>query len=176
LVPLGGLQVRIVGPEDQLRLSCLHLLRHGAWRPLWLCDCGLLVETRSADFDWDYCLRGNRRHAKALLCVLRLANQLLGACVEETPAADRGGSLPSWLIPAVLRQWGRPYVRYADQPLANYLRSPAGLLPALRRRWPNPIEATFGMRAPFNELPRLPFQLADCVARSFAWLAANSHS
>jgi hypothetical protein len=172
LVPLGGLQVRILGPEDQLRLSCWHLLRHGAWRPLWLCDVGLLVETRPADFDWDYCLRGHRRQAEALRCVLGLANQLLGARVEDTPAAGNGESLPRWLAPAVLRQWGRPYVRYTDQPLRTYLRHPAALLSALGRRWPNPIEATLSMRAPFNELPRLPFQLADCMARSVSWVAA----
>jgi hypothetical protein len=171
LVPLGGLQVRILGPEDQLRLSCLHLLRHGAWRPLWLCDCGLLLETRPADFDWDWCLRGDRRLAEGLLCALGLANQLLGARVEDTPAAGRASSLPRWLIPAVLRQWGQPYVRYTDLPLAAYMRRPAALLPALGRRWPNPIEATLSMRAPFNELPRLPFQLADGVARTVSWVA-----
>ena len=170
LVPLDELGVRILGPEDQLRLSCWHLLRHGAWRPLWLCDCAVLVETRPADFDWDYCLRGSRRQVQALLCVLGLAEQLLGACLDGTPVARRAGSVPRWLIPSVLRQWGRPYDRCTDQPLAESLRHPGDWLAALGRRWPNPIEATLSTRAPFNELPRLPFQLADCLARSVFWV------
>ena len=37
-VSLGKEQIRILGPEDQLALSCIHLLKHGAWRPPWLCD------------------------------------------------------------------------------------------------------------------------------------------
>jgi hypothetical protein len=33
-------------------------------------------------------------------------------------------------------------------------------------RWPNGIEATVGLRGPFNGLPRLPFQVAECVTRT----------
>jgi hypothetical protein len=43
--------------------------------------------------------------------------------------------------------------------MATYLRNPAGLLKALRTRWPDPIEATIRLKGPFNEVPRLPFQI-----------------
>ena len=33
VVRLGAVDVRCFGPEDHLRLLCLHTLRHGAWRP-----------------------------------------------------------------------------------------------------------------------------------------------
>jgi hypothetical protein len=49
--------------------------------------------------------------------------------------------------------------------MAGHLRSPAAALRELPRHWPNPVEATAGVRAPFNELPRLPFQLAFTVVR-----------
>src|SRR5580765_194971 len=32
----GGALIRVLSLEDQLALSCIHLLKHGAWRPLWL--------------------------------------------------------------------------------------------------------------------------------------------
>src|SRR5262249_1051858 len=53
LVSLGAEEVRLLGPEDQLQQMCLHLVRHGAWRPLWLCDIGMFVESLPANFDWD---------------------------------------------------------------------------------------------------------------------------
>ena len=45
-----GLDVRVLSPEDDLRFLCLHLLRHGAVQPLWLCDICVLLEARANDF------------------------------------------------------------------------------------------------------------------------------
>ena len=50
--------------------------------------------------------------------------------------------------------------------MAYSFRHPTQLLKALRLRWPNPIQATVGVGGPFNELPRLPFQLWECVSRT----------
>ena len=52
------------------------------------------------------------------------------------------------------------------------------MLEALVQRWPNPIEATLNVGGPFNDLPRLPFQLAECVRRTagFAGRAAARRS
>jgi hypothetical protein len=161
----GTSRVRVVGPEDQLRHLCIHLLRHGAWRPLWLCDVAAALESVDVSFDWDYCLRGSRQRAEAVVCAICLAHQLLAARVEHTPLADRAHSLPRWLVPSVLRQWGLRYERFTDLPMLNTLRRPSGIVPALRRRWPNPVEATMSVGGPFNNLPRLPLQLADCLAR-----------
>jgi hypothetical protein len=165
LVKLGEVEVRILGPEDHLRHLCLHLVRHGAWRPLWLCDIGAALEAQPADFDWDYCFRGARRRTDTIACAVGLAHQLLDARVDQSPVAHRARHLPRWLVPAVLRQWASPYRRYTDQRMATYLRNPAGVLPALRSRWPNPIEATVSLHGPFNDLPRLPFQLGDWLVR-----------
>jgi hypothetical protein len=168
LVSLGGVEVRILGPEDHLRHLCLHFLRHGAWRPLWLCDIGAALESQAPGFDWDYCLRGGRRQKDAVACAIGLAQRLLDARVD----APLLTSLPRWLLPAVLRQWGSRYTRYTDRRMADYLRYPAGVVQALRRRWPNPIEATFSTRGPFNDLPRLPFQLGDVVERLAKFIVA----
>jgi hypothetical protein len=50
-VELNGAKIRILGAEDHLRLLCLHLLKHGAWRPLWLCDVAAALESRPSSFD-----------------------------------------------------------------------------------------------------------------------------
>ncbi len=167
LVSLGEATIRVMGPEDHLRLLCLHMLRHGAWRPLWLCDIAITLESRPADFDWDYFLSGNRRRSDWAACAIGLAHQLLGAEVAGTPVERRARQLPGWLIPTVLHQWGRGQVPHGTRlPMENYLRDPAGLLTALRLRWPNAIEATVGIRGSFNDWPRLPYQFGECVTRT----------
>jgi len=172
LVSLGEVPVRILGPEDHLRLLCLHALRHGAWRPLWLCDIALAIESRNDNFDWDYFLSGDKRRSDWVACAIGLARQLLGVRVDDTPVAERAESLPHWFIPTVLRQWGQGQTPHGCRAaMENYLRHPAGILEALRVRWPNAIEATIGVRGPFNELPRLPFQIGDAILRTAKFLA-----
>ncbi len=163
-VRVGEVEMRVLGPEDHLRFLCAHMLSHGAWRPLWLCDIGAALESRTADFDWSRCLGGNKRRADWVACAIGLAHQLLGARVDDTPVARRAKHLPSWLVPTVLREWGGGYGQ--REPIVSYLRHPAGMLKALRLCWPNPILATVEVGGPFNELPRLPFQLGQCLSRT----------
>jgi hypothetical protein len=171
LVKLGDVDVRVPALEDSLRLSCVHFLRHGAFRPLWLCDVALAVESRPANFDWKRCLGRNKRVADWIACTIGLAHQLLGACVDDTPVKRRAENLPSWLVPNVLKQWEKPFakdhgVARHRAPMASYLRNPTGLVGDLFKRWPNAIEATVYVRGPFNELPRFPFQIGECIGRA----------
>ena len=107
LVPLGDFDVRILGPEDHLRYMCIHMLQHGAYRPLWLCDIAVVLESLPEDFDWEYLLRGDRRPADWVACTVGLAHQLLGAGLDRIPTAERDRHLPRWLLPSVLRQWSK---------------------------------------------------------------------
>jgi hypothetical protein len=172
VVRLDDLDVRVLSPEDDLRFLCLHLLRHGAVQPLWLCDVALFLETRAKDFDWDRCLHGSRKEADWVACTIGLAHQLLGADVEGTPVANRARSLPNWLVPIVLHEWGMPMKTLPQ--LAVYLRDPRrwvrDFVKELSLHWPNPIEATLTLRGSFNQVPRLPFQVAHLMSRTAAVL------
>ena len=176
LVRLDDVEVRVLSAEDDMRFLCLHLLRHGAVRPLWLCDIAVLLETRSNDFDWDLCLGQSPQQADWVACTLGLAHQLLGVDIEGTPVASRAKKLPRWLVPAVLKEWGTPFHSLGQ--IAIYLRHPAsmfsGLLRELPRHWPNPIEATVTLKGPFNELPRLPFQVGHVFSRTAALIHHRS--
>jgi hypothetical protein len=166
-LPLGSGEVRVFGPEDQLRLVALHMLRHGAWRPLWLCDLGAVLESCGHGFDWSRFLEGDGRRTDWVCCALVLARDLLGAELEGAPAQVTGRKLPGWMAHTVLRQWSRPGLGPSRRPVprdspSRLAREPegAGVL------WPNGIEATVGVRGPFNAVPRFPFQLAECVSRT----------
>lgn len=176
LVKLGDVEVRVPALEDSLRISCIHFLRHGAFRPLWLCDVALIVESKPDTFDWDRCLGSNKRIADWIACTIGLAHQLLGARIDDTPVKQRAENLPRWLVPAVLKQWEKPFAKDHGvgrhrAPMASYLRNPTGLFGDLVRRWPNGIEATVYMRGSFNELPRFPFQVGECISRAARFVA-----
>lgn len=179
LLKLGGARVRVLCEEDHLRLLCFHLLRHGAWRPLWLCDVAAAFESRGEGFDWGRLLGPSRRGANWVLSTLGLAHILLGANVEGTPAEGAAGRLPRWLTPAVLARWARPFATEQaphkhHAPMRAYLRRPRGLLQDLRNRWPGPVEATVAARGRFDRLPRWPYQLAHCFTRAADLLAGTS--
>ena len=176
LIKLDDVDVRVPSLEDSLRLACIHFLRHGAFRPLWLCDVALIVESRPANFDWDRCLGSNKRIADWIACAIGLAHQLLDARVDDTPVKRRAENLPSWLVPSVLKQWEKPFakdhgVARHHAPMASYMKNPRGLFGDLLTRWPNGIEATVYLRGSFNELPRFPYQIGECIGRAARFVA-----
>jgi hypothetical protein len=175
VLKLGDAEVRVLAPEDHLRLLCVHMLRHGAWRPLWLCDIGAALEHRPAGFDWDRCLGRSRTRADWVASAVGLAHSLLGARVEDTPIAARARRLPSWLVANVLKNWAAPFPSlYApnsfERPLITYLRRPAGIMRAVRQRWADPLEATIKVGGPVNGLPRFPFQAANLVWQALSFI------
>jgi putative nucleotidyltransferase-like protein len=169
LAYLGVEAIRTLGPEDHLALLCIHFLKHGAWRPIWLCDIGAAVESVPQGFDWSVCLGRNKTRASWIESAIGLAERLLQAETTNLPLQS-GARLPAWLIENVLNQWANPFA--IDQPpmkhpvpMADLLRHPAGLVDGLRKRWPNAILATVSVNGKLNNFPRLPYQVANCFMR-----------
>lgn len=167
LIQVGNVAARVFGPEDHLRLLCLHFLREGALRPLWLCDIAVAVAALPPEFDWDYFLSGNQRRTEWAVCTIGLAHQLMGVEIATLPIAARAAKLPRWLVPVVLEEWSKGKVTHGRRVMmATYLKHPTDVVKALLERWPNAIVATVGTKAPFNNWPRLPLQLSECVLRT----------
>jgi len=170
LVPLGAEKIRILGPEDHLALLSIHLLKHGAWRPLWLCDIGAAVESLPANFDWDVCLGQKQKRGRWIVSVIGLASKLLRADIQALPISAQARELPPWLVENVLKQWANPFAINQPPmshpvPMTTQWKSPRGLARALCERWPDPILATISVNGGFNSFPRWPYQIANCVSR-----------
>lgn len=170
LVACGDEQVRVLSPEDHFALLAVHLLKHGAWRPLWLCDVALLLETTSPNFDWEVCLGKDRRRVNWILSAAGLAHRLLGATISDSQIRAETSLVPEWLITGVLKQWDTPFAIAQPPmsyraPIKSYLASPLGLLADLRRRWPNPILATVSVNGTFGTRPRRRYQIGNCWQR-----------
>jgi hypothetical protein len=171
LLRLGEISVRALSEEDHFRFLAVHLLRHGAYRPLWLCDIGAAIENAGPGFDWNVCLESSKQISDWVAVTIALARDLLGADMTNAPSETRKKRLPRWLIDNVLDKWAEPFAsRQAANrhraPMASYLRRPRGLIRDLRNRWPDPLVATIGVNGPLNELPRLPFQIANVAQRT----------
>lgn len=162
-VPLRQGSVRVLAAEDQLRMLCLHLLRHGGWRPLWLVDIAVLLETTAPGFDWDLCLQGQTNRAQGVVCAARLAHSLLGADISGLPAAVNATEMPRWLAPKVLRLW---QVSTYDgllrpTPIKAALRSPRRVARELHARWPDPVSSAFtAPNVPASRSRVFPHQVA----------------
>jgi hypothetical protein len=169
LVDLDDVSVRVLGPEDHLRVLCTHWLGHGAWRPAGLCDIAAALESRDARFNWQRCLGADPKRADWVACTIGLAHQLLGARVDDTPIAARAKDLPRWLVPAVLRQWDRcvgPNGNGMALPaLLGQVARPARFFREVYARWDNPVHATIELKGSFSNCPRLPYQLAALALR-----------
>ncbi len=161
--------VRVLSNEDHLALISIHLLKHAAWRPLWLCDVALLLETADSEFDWQVCLGPDESRANWILSAIGLARELLHATVPDQVSSR--AIAPQWLIESVLRNWAEPFVA-SHEPhnhraaIKTYLTRPRGLLGDLRRRWPDPILATIAVHGRFGSRPRLSYQLHNCIGRA----------
>lgn len=170
-IALKDLPIRVLSDEDHLALLAIHLFKHGAWRPSWLCDIAALVEAVPVNFDVQICFGPRRRQRVWIASAIALAQKLLGANTSKVPLDRYAKELPEWLVDAVLKQWGGLF--QADhlpiQPrriMAPSFRSPLRMLREIRERWPDPIVATFNLRGQPNNFPRLPYQVGAFAARA----------
>src|SRR5262249_10119867 len=153
---IGAARFRTFSLEDHLRLVALHQLHHGGWRPLWLCDIAVILETLPSGFSWETCLAGDPHLSEGVVASLALGHELLGA---KLPDGAPRASVPGWLRKAVLHGWLHGYESMPPSLYELRKLGWAGALKAIRARWPDPVSATVHLRAPFRAVPRIAVQL-----------------
>jgi hypothetical protein len=153
-VPLGAVRVRVLCPEDHVRLVCHHAMRSYLWRPLWLCDAAVAIESRPRGFDWDLCLGGDRRAADWVAHTIGLACVLLGVSPDGLPIPRGARRPPRWLVRSVLDLWGAGLEKNHDPttrsttPMRELLSNRSALIAGLRERWPTPLETVIDAGRP----------------------------
>ena len=164
MVTLKDVQIRVLSHEDHLALLAIHLFKHSAWRPLWLCDIAAMVEALPAGFDENTCFGWSKHRAAWIASAIALAHELLGANVDRIPPDRQAKDLPAWLVDSVLKQWGNlfqvDHPPVQPRPLISYsFQNPRTLFREILARWPDPIVATFNLSGQPNSFPRLPYQI-----------------
>jgi len=154
-VDFDGTPVRILRPEDHLRVVCVHWLTDGGAREERLLDIFYAVQNRPDNFDWTRCLdivSPTRR--QWIITAIGIAHHYLDLCVDDLPFVDEIHQMPSWIRRCLEREWRAKIQRNDVPPLRS---DPKGFLQqVLKRIPPNPISATIECEGEMGQ--RLPFR------------------
>lgn len=164
IVILDGVEIRILAPEDHLRIVCIHWLSDGGAFKEKLWDIYYAVESRPVTFDWDACLSGvseNRR--EWIITAIGVAHKYLGLRIDDLPFMDEAKTIPSWLERTVEKEWSS---KVSLKPLHICLHDRKLLFrQILKRIPPNPIQATIEMEGRFGSAIRIHYQIGSILRR-----------
>jgi hypothetical protein len=153
--PFG--ELRMLCPEDHLRVLCVHWLMDGGTSRDRLWDIYYAIENRGPEFRWDTFLDtvpDNRR--RWLVCTLGVTAKYLGLDLAGTPVETDARELPAWLTDTLERQWE---AGLKDEPLEVAMHSPARFVRLLGQKLhQNPIWATVQMNGSFDAPTRIHYK------------------
>ena len=165
LLQLDKESIRVLRPEDHLRVLCVHWLNDGGASKDRLWDIYYLIDNRPEDFDWDRFLHTvDSRRRRWLTCALGLTSLYLGLDLSDTPVENASQQVPRWLIRAVEREWA------STTPLTplHVSLDDCWLLTKqiLKRMRPNPVSSTIEMEGSFDARTRIFYQLGSMFKRT----------
>lgn len=169
ILDIEGGSIRVLRPEDHLRVLCVHWLSDGGSNKDRLWDIYYAVDNRPRDFDWERFLNSVDSHRRRwLVCTIGLAHRFLGLEIDDTPIGSEARDLPAWLIKTVEREWTSETRAWA---LEVVLYDPKMLVKQITKRMrPNPIWATVQMEGSFDARTRIFYQLGN-----FFWRIPSSY-
>ncbi len=160
----GDTDIRVLKPEDHLRVLCVHWLADGGREKEKLRDIYYAVVNRPADFDWDGCLKiVDERRRKWIIYTIGLTHKYYGLPIDDLPFAGEAKKLPGWMIKTVEKEWDNPIIfKYLQACLGNRKE----FYEQLSRRFPpNLIQATVNMDGDFDSSMRIFYQIGDFLGR-----------
>ena len=164
LLALPEGQVRVLRPEDDLRLLVVHWLTDGGSNHDRLWDIYYLIDGRDEHFDWDRCLGlVDERRRRWIDCAVGVTAKYLGLDLSGTPLEGAADRLPSWVVRTIEREWS---AKTKHVPLEAVVRDRRKLLPQLVRRLrPNPLYATIDCGGSLDAKTRVFYQIRNWFRR-----------
>lgn len=164
LLLVEGSDIRVLRPEDHLRVLCVHWLNDGGAYKDRLWDIYYAVENRPPDFDWERCLNSvSKIRRRWIVCTLGLTRRYLDLNLDDTPIKDEANDLPKWLIRELEREWASD-VRLREMGLLLHDR--AALFAQIKKRLrPNAIQATIEMEGDFDAKTQVFYQIGGVLKR-----------
>jgi hypothetical protein len=164
LIDTEGTQIRVLRPEDHLRVLAVHWLNDGGINREKLWDVYYLIADRGPDLEWNRALDvvpANRR--RWIECTILLAHKYLGLDLKHVPIEADVNTLPKWLTSSIERSWADPP---KEIPLWLLTRKPAEFAKQLKLRLaPNPVRATVEMEGDFDSGSRFFYRFGNFFQR-----------
>lgn len=164
IVRLGDAEIRILRPEDHLRVLCVHWLTDGGAYKEKLLDIFYLLENHLEDFDWERCLgKLSETRRGWILKTIGVTRKFYNLETSRMPFASEVDSVPEWFIKALEKEWasGTKLV-----PLHTLLRNRREFWIQLKKRVPpNAVQATIEMEGRIDDSPRFYYQIGSFFLR-----------
>lgn len=156
--------IRVLRPEDHLRVLCVHWLTDGASNKDRLWDIYHALDNRPADFNWNRFLNVvDQKRRRWLTCTIGLAHRYLGLDLTGTPIEQEANDIPDWLINAVEKEWATDTPFW---PLFSSLHDPKLFFSQIKKRVPpNPVTATVLLNGSFDAKTRIFYQIGTIFVR-----------
>lgn len=156
--------VRVLRPEDHLRVLIVHWLTDGGANKERLRDLYYLIENNLETFDWERSLAVVSERRRQWICkTIGLVHKYYGLEISEFAFFEEANELPKWLTQTLEKEWA------ADiklKPLHTLLGNRKELWQQFKKRFPpNAIQATIDMEGSFNNIPRLYYQIGSMFIR-----------
>jgi hypothetical protein len=166
IVEMAGTGVRVLRPEDHLRVLSVHWLNDGGSDKDRLWDICYVVDGRGPDFDWHAVFDPvSPTRQRWISSVIGLTHHFLDLDISEIPSEYRVSEVPDWLTKFVQREWDH---RVITRPLHTCLREPRELIRQLGSRLKmNPVWATIHMEGSLDAPTRLHYRLGSAILRMF---------
>ncbi len=163
-IEIENTTVRILRPEDHLRVLCVHWLNDGGAYKERLWDIHYAIENRPRDFDWNRCLNiVSPTRRQWILTVIGLTHKYLDLDISGLPFASESAEVPEWVINTVENEW-KSSVRIAS--IDMYVHDPVTFVQQLEKRLPpNPIQATIECEGSFAARTRVHYQFKSFFRR-----------
>ena len=164
LLPLDNTTVRILSPEDHLRVLCTHWLTDGGQYRERLWDIYYAIQNRPENFDWNLCLGSvSPTRRRWIVTVIAITRKHLGLEIKDLPFFHETEHIEDWIEKCLEKEW-RSNVRLRS--LHTCINDPKLLIKQIRKRLPpNPIQATIEAEGELDGGTRLPYQLKSVFRR-----------
>ena len=165
---LDSTKIRVLCPEDLLRVTCVHWLTNGGEDREKLWDVYHIINNRRPEFDWETCLNSVSQNRKRwIICTIGLAHKFLGLDLSGTPIKPEATDLPKWLTRRVEKEWtsGIRLMEFRD---AKRLGYKTFVQQMWKRFPPNPITATINCEGDLDARTRIFYQIRDIFKRLIA--------
>ena len=163
-IAVEGTPIRLLCPEDHLRVLCTHWLTDGGEYKDRLWDIYYAIENGPKAFDWQLCLDSvSSTRRNWVTTTIAIAGKYLNLDTSELPFGNEIAEVPDWVVRCLEREWSS---ELRLRPLHSCINDPKMFMKQIRKRIPpNPIQATIETESSFDEKLRLPRQIQSVAIR-----------